>query len=85
MNKKKRQHNKGELSITTSGYIEDIEKIVDITIKSMRQEDAEKDDCRLNYMNNEELKRIMNRIKKRITAEKNENQLNKDKNKLGLS
>ena len=33
----KRQHNKGELSMSTSGYIEDIEKIVDITIKSMRR------------------------------------------------
>ena len=42
------KHSKGELSISTSGYTEDVEKFFDIIIKSMRQEDAEKDDCRLN-------------------------------------
>ena len=57
-------------------YIEDIEKIINITIKSMRQEDAEKDNCKLNYINDEQLKRIMNTIKKGIRAEKTENQLN---------
>ena len=47
----------------------------------MRQDDAEKDDCRLNYINNEELKRIMDRIKKGIAAEKTDNQLNKDEDR----
>ena len=42
------KHSKGELSISTSGYTEDVENFFDIIIKSMRQEDAEKDDCRLN-------------------------------------
>ena len=56
-------HNEGKLSNSTPGYVENIEKIVAMTIKTMRQEDEKRDD-RSKDINDEEMKRIMNIIKK---------------------
>ena len=77
----KHQHSKGKLSSSTPGYVENIEKIIEMTIKTMRQENVEKDDNRSKDINDEEMKRIMNKIKKGMTAEKNESKLNKDQNR----
>ena len=45
------------------GYVENIGKIVAMTIKTMNQEDGKRDD-RSKDINDEEMKRIMNIIKK---------------------
>ena len=53
-------------------------KIINIVIKSTKYEDTEKKDCKLDYVDDEYVKRIMDILKKETRAAKTETKLDKN-------